>query len=270
MNNADRVYKEMLEKELTQINYKITELEQKNKGLRALTDKTTVAIEKLKLQASEIKDQIDNYNERIELGAVSETFVETFDEIVEINDERKQEINANIQELEKVKANLKTQRAIRKIDKKIEYQQKKLAKIQKGNNRISGIQRTFMYSKHKKAMKQQQILNGAQAKVNVADANLKDNQALKEMLDPKNSLKDAILDKVYDIKGQYYQRKKDRAVEVLEQMKKSNSTIKMRGAKAIVITKNLKNKLNKKLEMDKITQNDHAIDQQQVALAAAK
>ena len=50
MNNSDRVYQELLQRTLKQLQQQITSLERKNRGLRAITDQTAVEIEGYKTE----------------------------------------------------------------------------------------------------------------------------------------------------------------------------------------------------------------------------
>lgn len=274
MNNADKVYKQMLHDELNKINRKINELEINNQGIKALTNITTTEIESLKLQAENLKTQIANFVERQELGAVSETFVETFDEIVGINNEKRENVSANIEELRQLRNRLTTKRAIKKIDKKIDQQQKVLERLQKSDVRISNIQRAFMAPKHFIESKKQKILFNAQAKVNVAESNYNDIQELQAMLNPEASIKDSIMNVVYEIKGNYYLKKSNHSSEVLEQIQNSKNIVAMQGANAIVISKKLSNSLKNKLKMEQIrkdmNQTNPTLQNQQPILAVNK
>lgn len=269
MNNSDRVYKSILQDKLNKINKQIIELEKRNTGLRLLTDQTTTKIESLRLQAAQIQEEIAQFTERQEINAMGDTVVETFDEIVGFHDEKRQTAEATLAELQQLKSQLTTKRAIRKIEKKISHQQQILQKLRKSDTRISGIQKAIMYPKAYREMKKNQILAKAEAKVNVAEANVQDMEALQAMLDPESSIKDSILNTVYEIKKAHYLRKADRANQVLEQMKQSKGIIGMKGAKAVVITKNLKNKLNNKLRMDQVQQVQVAADPNQMTPAVA-
>lgn len=268
MNNSDRVYKSILQDKLTKINKQILELEKRNKGLRLLTDQTTTKIEALRLQSASIEEEIKNFTERQELNAVSDTFVETFDEVVGIHDEKRQTVQANLEELRQLQSQLTTKRARRKIKKKIEHQQKVLNRLQKSDTRISGVQKAFMYPKAYHEMKKNQLLHKAQAKVNVAEENYNDYSEMQAMLKPEESMKDSLLNIVYEIKKNHYAKKAGRAAEVLEQMQQSKTIIGMKGAKAVVITKNLKNKLNDNLRMDQVKQ-EQTLDPNQMVAATA-
>ena len=270
MNNADRVYKQMLQDELNKTNRKITELEIKNQGLRVAFDNTAIEIESLKIKAENLKEQIANFTERQELDAVSDSFVETFDEIVEINAEKREKAEENLQELRDLRDRLKTKRAIRRVDKKIEHQQKILERLQKSDVRISNVQRAFMAPKRFIESKKEQILFNAQAKVNVAESTYNDINELQAMLKPETSFKDSIMNIVYKVQKNHYQRKLNHASEVLAQIQKSNNIVAMQGANAIVISKKLGNNLKDKLQLEKIKQDMQQQNAQMQPITATK
>lgn len=80
MNNSDKVYQVLLKQSMETIARQIQSLEQKNRGLRALSDKTTVEIEGLKLQYNEIVNTLKNYQERINVSDRKEAKLDKLDE----------------------------------------------------------------------------------------------------------------------------------------------------------------------------------------------
>lgn len=270
MNNADRVYKQMLQDELDKTNRKIADLEIKNQGLRLLLDNTTVEIESLKIKAENLKDKIANFTERQELDAVSDTFVETFDEIVGINSEKREQAEENLQDLRQLRERLTTRRAIRRVDKKIEHQQKILERLQKSDARISTVQRAFMAPKRFIESKKEQILFNAQAKVNVAESTYNDIEELQAMLNPEASFKDSIMNIVYEVQKNHYLKKLNHASEVLSQIQSSNNIVAMQGANAIVISKKLGKNLKDKLQLEAMTQNMQQANSKPQPVLAAK
>lgn len=252
MNNSDVVYKRLLNEELYKIKKEIYSLERKNHGIRAITDKTAVEIERLKLRYNQIDEEIKAFENRQELSGIKEKTLDKLDERIDKNYNKQQQVSKNIEELKALKTQLSSTRAKRKVNKEIEHQRALLRKMKNRNVKISNIQRSLMMPKYKKEAKKQKLLNNAQAKVNIAQANYNDNIALQSMLNPDTSFKDNILNVIYDIKGNHYLKKLNYATEVLEQMQKSNSSIVMRGASAAVISKKVADKLRKKMNQEQI------------------
>ena len=236
MNNSDKVYQQLLQQSMNVIARQIQSLEQKNRGLRALTDKTTVEIEGLKLQYSELKKAYQAHQERIQVSERKEAKLDKLDEKSNNISEQQQEHIDKISELKQVQSNMKTARAKRKVAKEIIKQQEIIQKLQKQQARIDLRQKAVMLPKFYRMKKRAKLLNRQQAKINQAAFNMQDNQALKDMLEPENKVRDRVRSAIYDIKGAYYQRKFDHSQAVLETMKDSKSNIVIRGANAITIT----------------------------------
>ncbi len=243
MNNSDKVYQQLLQQSMNVIARQIQSLEQKNRGLRALTDKTTVEIEGLKLQYSELKKAYKEQQERIQVSERKEAKLDKLDEKSNNISEQQQEHIDKISELKQVQSNMKTARAKRKVAKEIIKQQEIIQKLQKQQARIDLRQKAVMLPKFYRMKKRAKLLNRQQAKVNQAAFNMQDNQALKEMLEPENKVRDRVRSAIYDIKGAYYQRKFEHSQAVLETMKDSKSNIVIRGANAITMSKKAANVL---------------------------
>ena len=99
MNNSDKVYQQLLQQSMNVIARQIQSLEQKNRGLRALTDKTTVEIEGLKLQYSELKKAYQEHQERIQVSERKEAKLDKLDEKSDHISEKQQEHIDKISEL---------------------------------------------------------------------------------------------------------------------------------------------------------------------------
>lgn len=250
MNNSDKVYQELLKKSLKTIEVQIANLEKKNKGLRALTDYTTIEINGLKNQYREIKEALLKYESRITLSNISEVSLNLFDKkSAKLENKVKKHI-IKITQLEAMKKNLHTTKNVRRINKQIKYQQEIIKNLQKQNNRISKIQKNIMLPKYYKIKKRNKLLNKQQAKVELMANNLKDIDLLKNNLN-KESIIYGLKSVIYDVKGIYYQKKLSHSKAVLETMQKHDSPILIRGAGAITISKIAVNKLRAKNRLKK-------------------
>lgn len=252
MNNSDLAYKELLEKKIKTLQTDISNLEKRNKGIYLTNDITTEQIERKKLEISKIEEELKDYTEKIELGAVGTTIVGALDSIVENHDEKREAAQAKIAELQELKKKLTTKRAQRKIERQIDHQQKIINNLQKTDNVISGVQRVVMYPKYRKEMKKQQLLSQQEAKVAVAESSYNDIVEMQGMLQPNKNIFHKIQNEIYEIRKAKYIRKKDRAAEILNEMQKHDHPIIMRGAAPIVISKRLKTKFTNKLQQDQM------------------
>lgn len=236
MNNSDRVYQELLQRTLKQLQQQITSLERKNRGLRAITDQTAVEIEGYKTEYQRIAQELQSYNQRIEVSKAGETGLDFIDDKVDKIIERQQDSVDKIRQLESLKQQVTTKRYQRKIDKQIKHQQEIIQKLQKKHGRLNMAQRVIMYPKYYRTMRKLKLLSRKQGKVNIAEANIRDNELLKQTLNP-NSIIDNIKGIFYDIRGQYYQKKLNHAIDVLERMKEKHGNIRLQGANVTVLPK---------------------------------
>ena len=110
-----------------------------------------------------------------------------------------------------------------------------------------------MLPKYYRVKKRAKLLNKQQAKVNIAQENVRDMKELQAMLDPEHNIIDRMKSVVYDIKGTYYQKKLEHSQAVLERMKNSKLSIAIRGANVITLTKQAKNKLQNRVKQRKET-----------------
>lgn len=247
MNNSDKVYQELLKRSLLLINAQIKTLERKNHGLRALAEQTSIEINSLKIQYQQLATELKNYEERERFSEAEESKLDKLDMKATENLGKQQEHIARLNELEAVKKKLQTTGAIRKVNRQIEHQKELIQKLQKKSVKIDRNQRKIMLPKYKKMQKRNQLLSHQQAKVNWTAAKIKDNQELQSMLDPENSLKDLLASKIYDIKGQFYQKSLSHSQEVLETMKNQKSNIAIRGANVMTLSKKAMNKFRNQM-----------------------
>ena len=236
MNNSDRVYQELLQRTLKQLQQQITSLERKNRGLRAITDQTAAEIEGYKTEYQRIAQELQSYNQRIEVSKAGETGLDFIDDKVDKIIERQQDSVDKIRQLESLKQQVTTKRYQRKIDKQIKHQQQIIQRLQKKHGRLNMAQRVIMYPKYYRTMRKLKLLSRKQGKVNVVEANIKDNELLKQTLNP-NSIIDNIKGAFYDIRGQYYQKKLSHAQDVLERVKEKHGNIHLQGANVTVLPK---------------------------------
>lgn len=256
-SNANSVYQSLLYKSLDTIQKQISSLESKNHGLRALTDKTTVEIEGLKLQYSEIAQQLKQLEGHKQLSEKKESTLEKWDKKADYINGKEQNMEKSIADYKNLQQNLSTSRAKRKVAKKIEHKRQLIRLLQTTSNLIDNRQKLVMLPQYLKDKKRMNLLTKQQAKINVTAAKIEDNKALQAMLDPTGNILDRVQSKIYDIKGTYYQKNFSHSKDVLATMQQSKSNIAIRGANAITLGKKTIAKLREKQEMAKLdaTQN---------------
>lgn len=249
MNNSDQVYQQLLEKALNRLQKQISELERKNKGLRALTDKTAYDIEGYKNEYNDIVNTLRQYQERQEHSAIVENILNRQDKKAERIISKQQARQDKINQLAALGQQATSSRYRKKINKMITRQQKKIASLNKKHIRLNKRQRVIMLPKYYVTKRRNKLLFRQQGKVHVVEENIKDLALLKAHLNPENSIIDRLKSTIYDIKGNHYQNKLSRQQEILENMQQHKYAVAIRGARAIAMPKRAVKKLR-----DKFTQ----------------
>lgn len=272
MNNANKVYKNILQTEINTISKKISTKQSHNKlGLK------DTQIEKLKIRRENLQKEIkeleelekvqEEIEEQEDYNTMEEKLLNIFEQKIDKKNDKTQNIQERIQELEKLRSEVTSTRRKNKYAKKIKNKQEKLKKLQKRKNRLDNIQKTIMLPKHKLNSIKKNKLAKAEAKVNVAESNLQDIEKIKASLNPEESIRDDFKMIVYDVKEAYYRTKLNRVTAVLEEIRNKKTIVAMHGANVTVISKNLVNKFRNKLnsnELDRMTNNQNQISEQPV------
>ena len=255
MNNSDQVYQQLLEKTLDRLQKQISDLERKNKGLRALTDKTAYDIEGYKNEYNDIVNTLKQYQARQEHSAIVESVLNRQDKKAERIISKQQARQDKINQLATLGQQATSARYQRKINKMITRQQKKIRSLNKKHIRLNKRQRVIMLPKYYLTKRRNSLLFRQQGKVHVVEENIKDLALLKAHLNPENSIIDRLKSTIYDIKGNHYQNKLSRQQEILKNMQQHKYAVAIRGARAVAMPKrairNLRNKFTKEIENTK-------------------
>ena len=251
MNNSDKVYLDMLKKESGKIGVKICKTNSHNHGIIKATGLPTRKIEGLKVRQENVNDVIDDYDGIDNINKFSRHFLDKLDEKADKNEEKAKEIQKQIKKLSDIRDGLTTTKRKSKISKKIEVKQRRIQKLQKANVKIDKKQRVFIMPKKIRDMYRLKLLSKAETKVKIYKDSLRYNKQMMSTIDPDSGLKDALLDFVYYKKEKHYKKKLKHANEILDTMQNANSTIAMKGASLIVLSKGTVDKFRMKNKKSK-------------------
>lgn len=246
MRNSDEVYLKLLEEEEKELRKQIAILESKME----FTNRIPIKLEGLKLRQQKIKNQIEEYTERGTFSDKKEEALYKLDAQAESIIAKQIPIEEKIAELEALKKAAETTVEEKYyLRKEIAQQKQKLYSLKGKNITINRKQRKIMISKFHKEQKREKLLSKQQGKINVFEDKLDRIAELQAMLSPEDSFIDRIKNGYYSLKGKHYERKLNRAEEVLEIMQQSDSNIALRGANIINIRKRakeiLRNRMNR-------------------------
>ena len=257
MNNSRKVYVEILNDRIGMLNKQIMALDTKIKNTKftlAKDEKKLIALQK---EVEKIEQEKKEYEVTNAYDYKNNLSMEVLDTYYDSKETKKQKIEEQIQDLNNIKAQLKTERAKKRVDRQIARRQEKIKKLQKKETRISGVQRTIIMSKRIVLNRKNRAFSKQEAKVDFYDNKLQDTQTIRNTLDPTASglkgIKDSVLDGIYSLKEKHYMKKKAKHDEILNTMKQRDVGIK--GASAIVMKKkavdklrNVKQQLNEMLD----------------------
>lgn len=249
MRNSDEVYLNLLEEKEKELRKQIAELEAK----KEFTNRIPIKLEGLKIQQQGLKNQIEEYTRRGTFSEKKEEKLYKLDAQAESIIAKQIPIEQKIAELEELKKAAETTVEEKYYLRKEIAQQKQMLYSLKGKNiAINRKQRKIMISKFRKEQKREKLLSKQQGKINVFEDKLDRIEELQAMLSPEDSFIDRIKNGYYTLKGKYYERKLNRAEEVLEIMQQSDSNIALRGANIMNLGKrakeSLRNRMNRRRE----------------------
>lgn len=237
MNNSDKVYLEMLQKESNKLNKKINNVNEYNHGIIKATGIPNKKIEELKIRQQHVADEINSYKGIDKIGKFNGKKLKKLDIKADENNKKIEDIRNKIEELQGIRDNLTTAKRKTKISHKIEVKQRKIERLQQANVKISKKQKVFIMPKKRKDIYQLKLLSKAESKVKRHKDALRYNKQLQASLDPDSGLKAALLDLHYYNMCSLYRSLLRVDNAILDTIKGTDCTIVMEGAVLFTITK---------------------------------
>lgn len=255
MNSANKIQSEILYNTYKDIQERIKSLEQVidelTENMNSITNKVKVELESLKKQEEKINEQIIEFKTNNGMSDVN-------DELLQINQASdalsndqtrlQQEINS----LKETKELLQTSAAKKVVSKSIESKQAKLEKLKNKEVKLESRQRVILMNKQKVVNKRNEMLSKQEAKLENTNEKIADNMILRNTLD--DSFKDRMVDKLYDIKGKFYQKQQQHQSNVLEIMK--NNNVGFKGANVMLVKKTACNTMRNSIKAISIIKNN--------------
>ena len=230
MRSSEEQYKKILEDRISELKRKIAKLNSKQgRGIETMNSAAT-KINGYKIEIQELEEELANTDRRRQLSERVETELARLDRKYRSNERRTSSYEDEIDRLKEMRENLTTIRARRKVDKRISQLNDKISKLKNTNVKCAKKQRRMMIPRYKKDFIKNGMISRAEGRVENYENLVRDNEALKGMLDD-NKIIDNIKGIFYDIKGRYYQKKLERSQEILTEMQRKDKIITMAGAR---------------------------------------
>lgn len=236
-NSSDLEYIALLQERIQRIQREISAL--KGKESRDITGHVYNQIKGHELELQFLERMVHAMSPRPELGIIGEGTVSTIDSLRDYNHEKQNQYQQQIEELKALRNDILTARVQRRLDRRIEKMNKKIAKLQNRDIFVGNIQRSIMYPKYLYESRKQSLLLHAEGRVLAYQDRIQDNEAVRSNLDTmySNPIIRGIHEFACDIKGVYYQNRLGRANEILDEMQNTNSIVAMRGARVTSLSK---------------------------------
>ena len=241
MHSKDQAYIQMLEDRKKAIQDNLTRL----RGITGDTStRHSIQIKGYEIELTELQRAIDDYTSRRTLSDRVERSIERIEERYERNSERARNYQEEIRELQELKERLLTNRAKHRVDRRIERIQNRLKTMENRMKRCTNRQRRMMIPRYRRDLQRTRILSRQQGRINAYEERIRDNEELKTMLN-RDRLIDNIRERIYDIRGHFYQRSLERAQGVMEEMQSTDCITRMRGARITYMRRELVDRLRR-------------------------
>ena len=242
MNSSDLAYKKILEDRINEINESISKLKKSDEKVFALHTQIESKINGLLIEQEKLKKELDEYSKRDELSSGRENVISYYNNKYEEKNEKQNEYQKRIDELKDLKKGVSGRYANKVIDKRIKRLEEKVDGLKKKKGKIINSQKRIMYPKYKYQLNKQKRMSYQEGKIKNYESMIKDTEALRNSLNEK-SVFSPLANKIYDRKEAKYQRKIDKANEVINKIQNKKGKAHLKGARRITIKNKIANKL---------------------------
>lgn len=260
MNNSETVYREILQKSLNRITDEIILLETQNNKLMNMITSSEKRIERLKLEREQISKELQSRIEtkQTKVDGVTKEFI---DDRIKAIAEKQENHSKRINELESLKREVNSNIARAIINRRINHERKKMARLKSATNIISDVQKAMMMPKYVVDRYRLGKYAKRQGNVNYYENKVNEIENRQSGLNPEENIVDKIKSTYYDIKGKHYAKKLDKSRNLLKKLQQKGVPNRILGANAAAISKKDADKLRQR--MQKQTKEEPKKEQQQ-------
>lgn len=235
MNNSEIVYRQMLQKSLNRITDEILLLGTQNNKLMNMITSSERRIEKLKIEREEILQELKE-RQQSNTQQVENAPNAFLDNQIVSTEEKTKSHAKRISELEELKKQTSSNIARAIMNRRINHERKKIARLKSTKNIISDVQKAIMLPKH--IIDKYRFGKYAKRQGNV---NYYENKVEEIKKKQENIKEDNIITKVqsayYDIKGKYYAKKLEKSKKLLNRLQQKGIKNKILGANVAAMNK---------------------------------
>ena len=234
MNNSDKIYRKVLEEQITALDKEIMQLKKEIEKAKVFVRSKEVELLTLTEEKDRIEEELRQMEELANLDKkyADNSVIEALDVASSKIGERRDRLSDEIQELERERETASNVGKT-KIDFKIKQRNDILEAMKKGSNHIDKAQHSIMMkqSSIQRLLKRKYVKQ--QATIDYYDVKKDSNEALRRTIGFKE---DSIGDRIFQMRSAYFDAQIKFQEEVLEEMH-NHKLIGIKGAKAMVLSK---------------------------------
>lgn len=252
VNNSDKVYEGILRKRAADIQKNIGKIERELNHTKLATRRAETELLGLKKELERVREEIELLESIQDEDKYysDHAVVELLDRLSEKRDAKKEDIQNDIDELRELRQEIESRSIKRRIDKKIAKKQKKISDLQKKQIKIDKSQRSIIISKTRKNRMKDRMYSRQEGRVEYWENKINDTEALRSVLNPEESIKDTVLDTIYQFRNSLiYPIFLNRQQEILDVMHEKK--VHVIGANIMVMAKRTKNHIKNAVDFTK-------------------
>ena len=234
MNNSDKIYRKVLEEQITALDKEIMQLKKEIEKAKVFVRSKEVELLTLTEEKDRIEEELRQMEELANLDKkyADNSVIELLDVASSKIGERRDRLSDEIKELERERE-AASNVGKTKIDFKIKQRNDILEAMKKGSNHIDKAQHSIMMkqSSIQRLLKRKYVKQ--QATIDYYDVKKDSNEALRRTIGFKE---DSIGDRIFQMRSAYFDAQIKFQEEVLEEMH-NHKLIGIKGAKAMVLSK---------------------------------
>ena len=234
MNNSDKIYRKVLEEQITALDKEIMQLKKEIEKAKVFVRSKEVELLTLTEEKDRIEEELRQMEELANLDKkyADNSVIELLDVASSKIGERRDRLSDEIKELERERETASNVGKT-KIDFKIKQRNDILEAMKKGSNHIDKAQHSIMMkqSSIQRLLKRKYVKQ--QATIDYYDVKKDSNEALRRTIGFKE---DSIGDRIFQMRSAYFDAQIKFQEEVLEEMH-NHKLIGIKGAKAMVLSK---------------------------------
>ena len=225
MDNSEKVYLKVLDARIDGLNKRINKVSQDINLRRVSLSNDEKKLIKLQNELKRIKKEKEEYIKTGKYIYNDSLTIDFLDSRYDHNKEKIEKVEKQIKGLKELKGKLYGNRAIERVERRIERKHHLIERLKKRECRISGVQRSVIVSKRVIANLRNTVRSNREASATYNSNRLHDTTMLKNNLDTGarglTGVKNKVLSSIYELREKRLMKKQERHAKLLMKMQQS-------------------------------------------------